>query len=145
MTYRVENLTLLQLQNECRKRGLSSVGTKSVLAKRLAIKFGSHSSPAPRSSRTENLMTLTLLQLQNEYRKRGLSSVGTKSVLAKRLAIKFGSHSSPAPRSSVTSRTENLMTLTLLQLQNECKKRGLSSVGPKAVLAKRLAIKFGTL
>jgi hypothetical protein len=100
MSYFVKNLmdgfTLIQLQNQAKKLGLSSVGSKLIIASRIEKKWKTprsprRPSPTPAStvdSRTANLVSgLTLAELKNMAKKYGIETSGTKLVIARRLAM----------------------------------------------------------
>lgn len=118
----IEAMTVAQLKEECRARGLTVSGNKSDLQARL------RGAAAPPPAEPRRVMTVE--QLKDECRTRGLAVSGTKADLEARLRGE-----DPPPPAAPDGPYGGL---TATQLKEALKERGLPVTGKKAELIAKL-------
>ena len=131
------SMTVAQLREELRGRGLKVGGQKAELIARLR---GSGTTVAPPADADgADYAKMTVAQLQDELRGKGLKVSGQKAELLARLR-ELGTAAVPPPAADVA----DCAKMTVAQLQNELRERGLKVSGKKAELLARLR-EHGTL
>ena len=136
-------LTVMDLKKELNARGLPVSGKKVDLVARLEAAHSDSKEQEPQKEQETpqesagiNYQTLTVANLKEECKKHGLKTTGKKADLVARLAVL-----TKQPKKEVvasTSSNGDYNTMSVVELKNELRSKGLKMSGKKAELIDRL-------